>query len=79
MLCFVADIDIAIIVCYTMIAKSNSLANTIQIYIEEKKMEDKTEGMTDEEFQIFLKMVIMILEGCDTVDEAIEKFKNLLK
>lgn len=37
------------------------------------------EGMTNEQFRTFLKMVIQIIEDSDTKEAAIEKIKELLK
>lgn len=36
-------------------------------------------GMTNEQFQIFLDMIIKILESSETKEEAIEKIKDLKK
>ena len=33
--------------------------------------------MSNAEFKTLIEMVIMILEGCETKEEALEKFKNL--
>lgn len=37
------------------------------------------EGMTNEQFRTFLKMVIQIIEDSETKESAIEKIKELLK
>lgn len=37
------------------------------------------DGMTNEQFQAVLKMIIQIIESSSTKDEAIEKIKDLLK
>lgn len=37
-----------------------------------------TEGMTDEQFNIVLKMIKMILDGCETLDEAKKKVAELI-
>ena len=36
------------------------------------------EGMTNEQFKIFLKMIIEILELSETKEDAIDKIKSLL-
>ena len=35
--------------------------------------------MTDKQFDKILKMVLMILDGCDDIEEAKEKVKELLE
>lgn len=35
-------------------------------------------GMTNDQFEKILKMVILILEGCKDLDEAKEKISGLL-
>lgn len=37
-----------------------------------------TEGMTDEQFNIVLKMIKMILDSCETLDEAKKKVAELI-
>lgn len=37
------------------------------------------EGMTNEQFQAVLKMIIQIIESSKSKEEAIEKIKDLLK
>lgn len=37
----------------------------------------ENEDMSNAEFKTLIEMVIMILEGCETKEEALEKFKNL--
>nr|DAD89186.1 MAG TPA: Regulatory protein sdiA lactone, quorum sensing, TRANSCRIPTION [Siphoviridae sp. ct5Px37] len=37
------------------------------------------EQMTDYQFQTFLKMILEILNGCRTIEEAKEKVESLLK
>lgn len=37
------------------------------------------EEMTDKQFDKILKMVLMILDGCDSLDEAKEKVQELLE
>jgi hypothetical protein len=37
------------------------------------------ENMTDRQFQKILEMVKMILEGCETIEEAKEKIEALLE
>ena len=37
------------------------------------------ENMTNEQFDKILRMVKMILDGCENVDEAKEKIDELLK
>ncbi len=43
------------------------------------RKERTMEGMTNEQFNTFLKMVIQILEDSQSKEEAIEKIKALLK
>ena len=38
-----------------------------------------TENMTDKQFDKILKMVSMILDGCENLEEAKEKVKELLE
>ena len=37
------------------------------------------EEMTDKQFDKILKMVLMILDGCNDIEEAKEKVKELLE
>lgn len=37
----------------------------------------ETESMSNVEFRTVLEMVIMIIEGCETKEEALEKLKSL--
>ena len=40
-----------------------------------KTMEN--ENMTDKEFKTIIEMIILIIEGSETKEEALEKLKNL--
>ncbi len=51
----------------------------LQISGQELEKEKKMEGMTNEQFQAVLKMIIQIIESSKTKEEAIEKIKDLLK
>lgn len=44
----------------------------------ERKKEMK-ENMSDYQFETMLKMILTIIDGCETLDEASEKIKALLK
>lgn len=35
------------------------------------------EPMTDYQFEMLLKLLLEIIKGCDSIDEAVEKIKNL--
>ena len=37
----------------------------------------ENENMTDKEFKTIIEMIILILEGSKTKEEALEKLKNL--
>ena len=43
---------------------------------KEKEME---ENMSDYQFETVLKMILTIIDGCETLDEASKKIKALLK
>lgn len=44
---------------------------------QERSPEMEKEEMTKAEFKTLMEMVILILEGCKTKEEALEKLKNL--
>lgn len=37
----------------------------------------ENENMTDREFKTIIEMIILIIEGSETKEEALEKLKNL--
>lgn len=37
------------------------------------------EGMTDKQFNIMMKLIIEVIKGCESKDEAIEKIEALSK
>lgn len=42
-------------------------------------MSNPEEYMTDEEFQIFLKLVLQILKDSESKEDAIEKLENIFE
>lgn len=46
---------------------------------QEQKGEKMEEGMTNEQFKIFLKMIIQILKDDGVKEETIKKIEDLLK
>ena len=37
------------------------------------------EGMTDEQFQVFLKLILQILKDSESKEDAIEKLENIFE
>ena len=46
--------------------------------IADRQEGEKMEVMTDKQFDKILKMVLMILDGCENIEQAKEKVKELI-
>ena len=46
--------------------------------VAERQKGENMEDMTDKQFDKILKMVLMILDGCENIEQAKEKVKELI-
>lgn len=69
---------ICLYICYNIdkLRELKTLTNTVASARKEKEMK---ENMSDYQFETMLKMILTIIDGCETLDEASEKIKALLK
>lgn len=65
-------------ICYNIdkLRELRTLTNMVASARKEKEMD---ENMSDYQFETVLKMILTIIDGCETLDEASKKIKALLK